>query len=72
MPFKSTQYRRLDRKLKPYGLYIKATSGHNQIVDADGKRVMTFASTPKDIDTAEKNTVHQLIKLGYLPKSERL
>ena len=63
------RFRRLAKAIKPYGLEIKKTKGHNQILK-DGKRVYTFAGSPAVVHFAEHNTFHDLKKMGLVPEED--
>ena len=52
--------------VKPYGMTVLVTSKHNQIWK-DGKKVYTFAGSPKSHHQAVENTIKDLVNCGYLP-----
>ena len=52
--------------IRKYGLVVKPNNRHSSIFK-DGKRIYTFACTPKNAYEAMDNNVKDLVMGGYLP-----
>lgn len=70
MSNRRTDRRKLARLLRPIGYEIAPGRKHYKIIDGDGHRIYSFASTPSDAYWYE-NTIKDLVKMGVLPISER-
>ena len=57
--------------IKPFGYYIVAGKRHHKIMDAEGRCLLGFASTPSE-GHWYKNVINQLIKNGKLPGVQKL
>lgn len=65
------EFKRLSRAIQPYGLTIVIGRKHKHIKNAEGNNIYHMSSMPS-CQFAFENTLHDLIKLGYVPKGTHL
>lgn len=62
----ASEIKQFTRFIKPYGLKVVQGNRHARIYK-DGKRIYSFACTPKNAYEAMDNNIKDLVMGGYLP-----